>query len=35
MLIVAIVKECRKRKRLKVLDFLSARLEGLLDYMVF
>jgi hypothetical protein len=35
MLIVAIVKEYRKRRRLKVLDFPSARSEGLLDYMVF
>jgi hypothetical protein len=35
MLIVGIVKECRKRKRLEVLDFLSARSAGLLDYIVF
>jgi hypothetical protein len=35
MLMVAIVSEFRKSKRLRVLNFLSARSEGLLDYMVF
>jgi hypothetical protein len=33
MLIVAIVSEFRKRERLKVLNFLSARLKGLYSFL--